>query len=171
MPTGHHNSGSFISISSNWTRAEEKASIFAGSDQLNDDAARAQLRREVLKSLATLDFATLSGRQRLELLRAGALVCIRLGAPDAAEATAMGDWLNPHFPADDDAVNRELARLLVYVNAPGVVQKTLTLMQQTYELDANEMSDLLARNRGYGDTIARMLANQPELQKLHYARI
>ncbi len=67
------------------------------------------------------------------------------------------------------AVNRELARVLVYLNAPAVVQKTLALMQQDYVLPKEAIDDLLSRNPGYGRTIAEMLANHPELQKLHYA--
>ena len=34
---------------------------------------------------------------------------------------------------------------------------------------AEEMSDLLARNPGYGGAIAKMMANRPEATNIHYA--
>ena len=43
------------------------------------------------------------------------------------------------------------------------------LKQESRPLSAEALRELLARNRGYGDSIARMMANAPDLQKLHYA--
>ncbi|MCA9172767.1 MAG: c-type cytochrome, partial [Planctomycetales bacterium] len=61
------------------------------------------------------------------------------------------------------------ARVLVYLNAPSVVQKTLSLMERHYDAPNAAVEALLSRNPGYGRTIAEMLANHPEQQKLHYA--
>ena len=153
------------------TRRIEAAVALArsGSAQLTDANSRARLRAHTLRSLNDLNYADLTLSQRRDLLRAYALVFIRLGRPSLAEAASVVQRLDPHFPAEVDSENRELSRVLVYLNAPAVVQKTLTLMEQDYELPTAATDELLSRNPGYGRTIAAMLANHPEQQKLHYA--
>ena len=106
----------------------------------------------------------------LDLLRAYQLVFIRTGEPDKDTAAKLAKKLDPHFPSKSDLVNRELVQLLVYLKSPTVLDTTLKMLQQPSKpLSADEMQDLLARNRGYGGTIANMLKNAPDLQKLHYA--
>ena len=142
----------------------------AGSQQFKDDAdVRNDLRDAALEALVDIDFQKLTESQQLDLLRAYSLVFIRLGRPDQQTSAKIVGELNPSFPGKNHDVNQELARVLVYLNAPGVVQKSLALMDESYEMQGEEMEKLLARNRGYGSTIANMLANHPELQKLQYA--
>jgi putative heme-binding domain-containing protein len=45
----------------------------------------------------------------------------------------------------------------------------LKLVAEESPPEPEAISDLLTRNPGYGGTVAQMLANQPDLQKLHYA--
>ncbi len=122
---------------------------------------------------ATLDqlpFASLSERQQLDLLRAYSLVFIRMGEPPAKPATMLAKKLDAFYPAKSDALNRELSQMLVFLNSPAVIGKTIALMQQESKPESAEsMAELLARNRGYGKPIARMLSNTPDAQKLHYA--
>jgi len=66
-------------------------------------------------------------------------------------------------------VNRELCQLLIYLQSPTAAAKTIALLQQPRELSAADMAELIARNPGYGGTIAKIIANQPDPQKLHYA--
>ncbi len=127
------------------------------------------LQRKLLASLDRLDYDKLTDTQQLELLRVYQLVFIRMGEPDAATASRLAKKLDPHYPAKTDALNRELVMLLVYLKSPTVVAKTIQLMrQESKTTNLDRMQDLLARNRGYGDTIARLLANGADLQKLHY---
>ena len=106
----------------------------------------------------------------LELLRAYQLVFIRTGEPDQAAAGKVLRELDRLFPAASDTVNRELIQLLVYLKSPTVLAKTIKLLQEpSRPLTQKGVEEVLARNRGYGGTIARMLANAPDLQKLHYA--
>lgn len=129
------------------------------------------LQDKLLAALERLDFPRLSEPQRLDLLRAYSLVFIRMGQPDDETAARIASRLAPYYPADSNSLNRELCTMLVYLNSPTVIGKTLALMEQPYEPSAEELAglELLARNTGYGGTIAQMLANQPEIQKIHYA--
>jgi len=129
------------------------------------------LEPQVLAALGRLDVGKLDHMQQLELLRAYALTFIRMGAPNQATAMKIAQKLDPYYPAESDALNRELSRVLVYLNSPTVITKTLKLMKEAPEPSPQAMSELLARNPGYGGTIAKMLANYPALQKVHYALV
>ncbi len=92
-----------------------------------------------------------------------------MGAPDQPTAARLASELDGNYPSQNDAVNRELCILLVYLKSPTAVAKTMALMRRPDAAATESMSDLLARNPGYGGSIARMLATRPDAQKLHYA--
>ncbi|MDP6468726.1 MAG: c-type cytochrome [Pirellulaceae bacterium] len=127
------------------------------------------LQPKVLAALDRIDIANLSESQQLDLLRAWSLVFIRMSKPGQQTATRLVKKLDGLFPAESDRLNRELCAMLVYLNSPTVVTKTLELLGKETTQETLATDALLARNRGYGGTIAQMLANQPDLQKLHYA--
>jgi putative heme-binding domain-containing protein len=127
------------------------------------------LQGQVLTALAGLDYGKLSETQQLDLLRTYQLVFIRMGRPDQQTADALAKRLDPHYPAAGDGLNRELVTLLAYLNSPTVIDKTLAMMEKEYKQSGEDIAELLARNSGYGSTIAQMLANKPEIQKIHYA--
>ena len=128
-----------------------------------------QLQDRAIQSLLSLDLDKLSKQQRLGLYRTYQLLFARQGKPKRELASDVVAQLDPRYPADNDEANRELVQLLVYLNSPKVVAKTLKLMAEPREQTPEEVSELLARNSGYGGTIAKMLANLPELQNIHYA--
>ncbi|MCA9246894.1 MAG: c-type cytochrome [Planctomycetales bacterium] len=123
----------------------------------------------VLAALERIDYGKLPRQQRLELLRCYSLAFIRLGRPDQAVANGITARLDSFFPADNDGENRELCNVLVYLDSPTIIGKCLDLLEKTEDTSSDWSSDLLARNSGYGGTIAKILANAPEIQKIHYA--
>lgn len=127
------------------------------------------LQPKLVASLGRIDLAKLDERQQLDLLRAYQLVLIRTGKPDAKTAKELVKLFDPLYPAKSDPLNRELSQLLVYLDSPTVAGKTLALLERQTETKPADMAKLLARNAGYGKTIARMLANQPEIEKLQLA--
>ena len=123
----------------------------------------------MLAALDRLPYDKLNETQQLELLRVYQLVFIRMGEADAPTASRLAKKLDAHYPAKSDPANRELSTLLVYLKSPTVIAKTLDLMrQESKKTNRERMEELLARNRGYGETVAKMLANGADLQKLHY---
>jgi len=132
-----------------------------------DEAAR----DDALQALARLDWRKRTVSEQLDALRAYSLVFIRLGPPSAEQMAEIAAHLDPLYPAQDDRLNRELSRVLVYLRSPRVIDKTLALMRQTRDLPEKEMAELLARNPGYGGKISQMLANQPDPQNVHYALV
>ena len=77
-----------------------------------------------------LDFDKLSARQQLDLLRAYSLVLIRFGEPSAETRKLVLSKIDAHYPTESTRLNRELSQLLIYLNAPNVVPRTLDLLEQ-----------------------------------------
>ncbi|MFT5526169.1 MAG: putative heme-binding domain-containing protein, partial [Pirellulaceae bacterium] len=128
-----------------------------------------ELRSQVVEALQRIDFASLDETGQLNLLRAYSLAFIRLGEPERKVALQIAGKLDSFYPAKSMPLNRELSRVLCYLSSTKVVDATLALMETEKESDAENIAQLLARNAGYGGTIANMIANHPELQKIHYA--
>lgn len=126
-------------------------------------------RQLAIEKLLSIPFDSLNRAQKLEYLRAVSLVFIRLGEPDPATRNRFIEQLDAKYPATGPLLNRELCRLLVYLDAPQVLSRTLTLMQTTVAEQEEVPEELLAGSDRYGKTIRNMLKNPPDPQGLHYA--
>jgi putative heme-binding domain-containing protein len=87
------------------------------------------LEPKIVAALNQLPWASLSESQRLELLRAYGLTFARMGKPSAATVAPVIAKLDALFPAKQAEFNRELSALLVYLEAPGAVARTLKLLE------------------------------------------
>lgn len=86
---------------------------------------------ELWRALARFPFGSLSEPDKLIKLRVLQLGLLRQGQLDdgtAAKAATLAE-LNSHYPAATWPLNRELCRLLLYLDAPGVVARTLDLLE------------------------------------------
>ena len=149
--------------------------IIAGCVGLARQAEPALLPR-ILAALGTLDFEKLNEGQQLDLLRAYQLTLLRLGNPDKETCAALAkkfDDLFPRkndlFPQKSDFVNRELSILMIHFQSPGAVQQLVPVLARERVASQEAIGALLERNKGYGGTIAAMLANQPDQMQYHYA--
>jgi putative heme-binding domain-containing protein len=132
----------------------------------------AEMRDAVIDRLLNIEFSQIEEFQKLEWLRACSLVFIRMGAPTIKQQRAVSQILEPEFPSGSSMLDRELARMLVYVNSAKVIDKTLKLLAPTPAEQAEAaIPEVLARNAGYGGAIANMLANMPNLNQTHYAYV
>lgn len=136
---------------------------------------KAQSRDAMLRSLAALDYQALSEPEQVDLLRAFELIILRMGIPGSSTKNLIAGYLNPHYPANSNTLNQSLSKLLVYLEAPGAVEKTIALLGSAKDNaateNASEFSDLILRNPQYGLDIARMLANVPPMQQTYYATV
>ncbi len=121
-----------------------------------------------LKQLAQLDFAKLDTDAQLELLRAQALLMSRHGKSEAQLTAQITTQLEPHFPSKNEHVNRELCRMLSYLQVPSVIGKTLALIAEPKEVTPPNWIALAGKNERYGSDIINMLKNMPSTQSLHY---
>lgn len=83
---------------------------------------------DLLLALKKFPLSSLSEELQLEKLRVIELSFIRQGRPSPEVAKLATEKLDAQYPATSQAVNRELAQLLAYLNAPKVIPKTLDLL-------------------------------------------
>ncbi|HEY3788646.1 MAG TPA: c-type cytochrome [Urbifossiella sp.] len=84
---------------------------------------------DLLAALDKFPLDKLTDEQKLEKLRVLELSFIRQGPPTANIRKLLAE-LDAAFPGSNESVNREAFELLVYLNAPGIVAKTLKQMAE-----------------------------------------
>lgn len=130
---------------------------------------KAEDAKELLTRLTSLDWSQLSEQQQLAWLRAVSLVYSRHGDQGGAARKGILHVIDAHFPAKSDPLNRELCRVLSYLQAPKVVSRTLTLMDNAGPTPTPDWLALAERNDRYGGTVKAMMANLPPELVIHYA--
>lgn len=125
----------------------------------------------MLQALTTIDFDKLSPSQQIDLVRAFEVVIFRMGKPEGVVKNQVATYLDAHYPAQGNELNRVLSKVLVYIDAPGSVEKTLTLLMnakdEPAEKTVSSSSDLIMRNPQYGLDIAKMLSKVPPAQQTY----
>ena len=89
---------------------------------------QSDLQPRIVSALSQLPWDELTEEEQLALLRVYALTFARMDAPDAKVREAALAHLDRHYPARTQHLNAELSRVLIYLEAPGVVGRTLKLM-------------------------------------------
>lgn len=84
----------------------------------------------LLRALARFPLADLEEADRLLKLRVVQLSFLRQGRPSSEWSALAVEKLSARYPARSWAENRELSRLLIYLEAPGVIPRTLDLIQK-----------------------------------------
>jgi len=112
------------------------------------------LQPRIVKALALLDWSSLDRKLKLDLLRAYALAFTRMGKPSDSPRQIVLDHVNSRFPAKGQYLNRELSRLLAYLEAPNVVRRTLDLLADAPTQEEQIHYAFVLRNVKKGWTLA-----------------
>ena len=128
---------------------------------------------KLLNKLSTIDWANLSNQQKLDLIRSYNLVGIRMGMPSESNRQAIIQKISPNFPDANNAVNRELSQLLLFLKAPKATEKVVALLEKhTKEktLISNNMlsTEIADRSEQYGPLIKEVLAKMPPSEAIYY---
>jgi putative heme-binding domain-containing protein len=128
----------------------------------------------IINSLYNVNYAALTASQQLDVLRAYELIFARFGMPEAAQKKKLIALFDAQYPANTNDFNKALSKLLVFLEAPSVLPKTLVLMDKKEEKNPNDdlamsSEDLILRNPQYGLDIAKMLEKMPEPQQTYLA--
>jgi putative heme-binding domain-containing protein len=134
------------------------------------------LQPKILEALMAIDFKQLNATEKVNLVRAIELSLFRQGMPSNNLRTELVNYLNPNFPANENNTDRLLSKVLVHLDAPEAVEKTLALLKTAkddadFQKTFTSSSDLILRNPQYGLDIADMLANVPPAQQSYYATV
>lgn len=84
---------------------------------------------DVFKALRAFPFAGLTEEQTLNKLRVIEVSLARQGVPAGEVASALIAELDPLFPAKTEFANRELSQILLALNAPNSVARTVALLR------------------------------------------
>ncbi len=127
----------------------------------------------MLKALAGVKFENLTPSLKIDLLRAIEIILYRMGKPEGKVKDMVVAYLSPQFPAKTNDLNRSLSKILVFIDAPGAVEKTMALLEvakdDPVEATVSASSDLIMRNPQYGLDIAEMLSKVPPAQQTYLA--
>ena len=108
------------------------------------------LKNSLFNALTRIDYAKLSSAQQLDLLRAFELIVSRMGKPEGAARSQAIAYLDAHYPANANDLNRMLSKILVHIDAPGAVEKTVSLLEKAKDDPSDNTvsssSDLIFRN-------------------------
>jgi putative heme-binding domain-containing protein len=125
---------------------------------------------KILAALNQLDFKNMEAKQFLAALRAYQLAFTRLNKPSAADIAAVIGTLNGSYPHEDNFVNRELSQILLYLNAPGAVSKTVQLVMNATDIQEKILDDkVLQRNDNYAKAAQRTEQFRPNVQQFALA--
>ncbi|OYX17199.1 MAG: heme-binding protein, partial [Algoriphagus sp. 32-45-6] len=130
----------------------------------------------MLNSLMQVDYKSLSAKDKQDLLRTIEVILYRYDKGAEPVKQQLIAFLDPNYPANDNLLDRSLSILMVHLDAPSAVEKTLALLKNAkddpdYQKTFTSSSDLIFRNPQYGLDIANMLANVPPAQATFYANV
>jgi len=157
---------------------ENPAAAITGILALARQGNKGDLKTIIDKALS-IDFESLSLENKIALLRTLEVAFYRHGEPGAAEKASLTAALDSKYPANSTNLNKLLSKLLVFLQSPTVIEKTLALMEKQEQPDELELdleyatssSEVVMRNPQYGLDIANMLAQMPSTQHTFYATV
>jgi putative heme-binding domain-containing protein len=132
---------------------------------------------KILAALLKINFNILNEEQKIDLLRVYELVFLRLGKPDEQTKTKIATYFFSRFPTISKVFDQHLARILVNVDSPGIIEKIVSKITNNASASiesvggntATNSADLILRNPQYGLDIAQMLDNKPPALQVYYA--
>ncbi len=135
-------------------------------------SADKSFKMDIEKGIASVNFKSLSETQKINLLRAIELGILRMGKPELENKNAILKSIDASYPSASPLLNRSLSKVLVYLEAPMAIDRTLTLMASAETLNeevATNTADLIFRNPQYGIDLANLLSKVPPAQQTYYA--
>ena len=114
-------------------------------------------RATAMATLQSISWDSLPANQRIDLLRAYALIAIRLDGIEGEDAAALAKRLSPAFPTGNNEVDRELAQVLVYLNDETAIDRIVKEMKNAPSQENQIHYALTLRNatKGWSDDSRR----------------
>jgi putative heme-binding domain-containing protein len=111
----------------------------------------------ILKSLIAIPSANLTEQQLLEKLRVIEVSIARQGLPSGEIAKQLIADIDPLYPAKTEFANRELSQILLALNAPNAVARTVALLEAapTQEEQVGYVMSLRNIKRGWNVDLRR----------------
>lgn len=134
--------------------------------------ARAGGKEDLPAIVAAADSAASSKELRLrqDRLRVFQVAFSRHGQPDAETAARLGKECADRLPSGDNALDRQLALVAIFLNAPNAPERVLQAMKVAQPGPAVEADpEVLARHPGYAKAAAAAMAVTPSSTRIGLA--
>ncbi|MCH2209395.1 MAG: c-type cytochrome [Lentisphaerales bacterium] len=126
-------------------------------------------KEELLNKLLKLSLSTLSVRQKIDLTRVYSLIFSRMGEPTKVQSEKIAAQLSSLYPNKNPMLNRELCRVLVYLEHPAVLEKTIAVMEQSKFTPQEFKTDFIPDYYTGGEAFKDIHKNSPNEQGIHFA--
>jgi putative heme-binding domain-containing protein len=129
--------------------------------------------KDIINALPRINFTAQPLERQLAWLRTWQLAFTRMGPPTASDKSVVLETLDPLFPHADSMVNRMLVELLIYLDSPTVVAKTVPLLKvaEPRKITAEQLGGeaLIARNDRYASAVKSATDSRPDRQQIALA--
>ncbi len=131
------------------------------------------MQSKILKKLQPITLETQLAEQQLNMLRSYELLFIRMGEPSTADKITTARKLKAYFPHASDEMNRELGQLLLYLEAEGITEGLVALLDKHTKKGTTLSKDFLSeeiteRSEQYGPLIREILDKMPPSEAIFY---
>ena len=151
---------------------KESKKIIAASIALARQGDKS-MQSKIFKKLQPITLETQLAEQQLNMLRSYELLFIRMGEPNASDKLTTAKKLKAYFPHSSDEMNRELGQLLLYLDADGITEGLVALLEKHTKEGTTLSKDFLSeeiteRSEQYGPLIREILAKMPPSEAIYY---
>ena len=134
----------------------------------------ADLQLNILNKLNDINLDELSIPSQLDMMRSYELSLSRMGKPRPSVARRIGEKLHTIFPNEDNAINREVAEILIFLSDEKATSKCIDLMTMHTDSKTVTQVEMLAdevssRHERYGKDVKAVIANMPPAEAIFYA--
>ncbi|MEM6318352.1 MAG: c-type cytochrome [Bacteroidota bacterium] len=156
----------------NFFRADDTDRIILSGLALARQAPKG-IQDKIINKLQTVEWATLSTTQKVNLLRTLNVLCIRTGEPSATNRRALIAKYTDQLPTNDLAIDKELSQLLLFLKDETAVNKIVALLKKHTEektLTSKNMlsEEITERSQQYGPLIREVIAKMPPSEAIFY---
>ncbi|MGB3145169.1 MAG: c-type cytochrome [Maribacter sp.] len=136
-----------------------------------------ELQPVILKKLLEIPLSKIDENLLLDLTRTYSINFIRMGMPEASIKKQLINNFNPLFPNDDNLVTKELAQLLLFLEADGITEKLIAQLEyHTQQKTVTKGVEMLSneatlRSEEYGPLIRDVIDKMPPSEAIYYGML
>lgn len=160
----------------NYTHETNNQKIIESSIALSHQG-NSKLQSQILKKLQSISITSLNTELQMDLLRTYSLNLIRMGMPNKKDKQQIIKIVKPLFPATEGIISKELAQILLYLDAENNIEKLVERLEyHTEQKTVTKGVEMLSneatlRSEQYGPLIRDVIAKMPPSEAIYYGML
>ena len=136
-----------------------------------------ELQPLILKKLLAVPLSKIDQDLLMDVMRTYSINFIRMGMPEEGLKNQILTHLNPLFPHENELVSKELAQLLLYLDADGITEKLVAQLEyHTQQKTVTKGVEMLSkeaslRSEQYGPLIRNVIEKMPPSEAIYYGML